>query len=104
MGVYLQLDCIDCDASLSFGKPNYRDASGKHDYRDGSLSIGLFSEERDRWEFGFDCWRAVQAFLFRHRNHRLVFRKDDSAAAQEVANHEEFDDLLRLWKSGVPYD
>ena len=95
MGVYVQLDCLDCETKLEFGKPIWRDRR---------LTLRLFSEKDLDWIDDVRCWHALQAFLFKHRDHRLVFRKDDAAAAQDVPNHEEFDDLRELYTKGVPYE
>jgi hypothetical protein len=96
MGVYVQLDCLDCRKSLSFGKPIRE--------RDGRIKLCLSSERTGTWHEGVECWHALQAFLFSHRDHRLVFRKDDTADAQNMENDVEFDDLLDLWTKGAEYE
>ena len=95
MGVYVQLDCLDCDESLSFGKPIRRSKDG------GIVLQGLFSEREHAWIDDVRCWHAIQAYLIKHRDHRLVFRTDDSADAQET-DESEFDDLLDSWTNGLP--
>jgi len=97
MGVYVQLDCLDCNESLSFGKPI------RPPDEDRIVLQGLFSERESKWIDDVRCWHAIQAFLFTHRDHQLVFRKDDSAGAQET-DESEFDDLLDSWQEGVTYD
>ena len=97
MGVYVQLDCLDCRESLGFGKPINRDGD------DRIVLQGMYSERESRWIDDIRCWHAIQAFFFQHRDHRLVFRKDDTGDAQDI-NGVEFDDLLDGWRNGVTYE
>ena len=99
MGIYVQLDCLDCDTSLHLGKPVYDRDSGS----DGIVFQGMFSETDLEWINDERCWRALQAFLCRHRDHRLVFRRDDTSDAQNVEHCEEYDDLIKVWEAGLPY-
>ena len=84
MGTYVQLDCLDCEQSLSFGKPI---AIGNRQ------SLRLFSEIDGIWHEGDACWIAVQAYLFRHMGHRLVFREDSTSDAQAFGDSVGIDDI-----------
>ena len=93
MGVYVQLDCLDCVASLSFGKPILKR---------GQLTLRLFSEKEASRVDDEKAWFAVQVFLFRHLAHRLEFRKDDSGSVQLFsadAEEADFDTLFDEWKA-----
>lgn len=86
MSTYVQLDCLDCEHSLSFGKPI---ASN------GRLLLRLYSEMDGEWHEGERCWVAVQAYLFRHMGHRLVFREDNTPDAQAFGEVVDMDQLAR---------
>ena len=86
VGTYVQLDCLDCEQTLSFGKPIAIDSR---------LSLRLFSEIDQTWHEGDACWIAVQAYLFRHMGHRLVFREDSTLEAKAFGDSVGIDDILR---------
>lgn len=86
MSDYVQLDCLNCQTSLSFGKPILKDSM---------LTLRLFSESQADWVDGNACWKACQLFLFQHMNHHLVFRKDDSFEAQDMARLSNYDALMQ---------
>ena len=95
MGTYVQLDCLDCRTTLSFGKPI---AIGNN------LTLRLFSEDKREWRDGIECWNAVQKYLLKHTNHKIVFRSDDSLDSQCFASEAtiiEFDELISEWNVGV---
>jgi hypothetical protein len=87
MGTYVQLDCINCQESLKFGKPISHG---------GILTLRLFSEKAADWRDDVSCWNAIEVFFFRHENHPLVFRRDDTPDAQDIENTIELDQLLDL--------
>jgi hypothetical protein len=47
------------------------------------------------WHEGERCWVAVQAYLFRHMGHRLVFREDNTPDAQAFGEVVDMDQLAR---------
>ena len=98
MGVYVNLDCLDCSKSLHMGKP-----ARYHSGEDRITLQGMYSESDQAWVNDERCWYAMQAFLCRHRNHKLVFRRDDTPEAQNIAQEEEYDEMIKTWECGLPY-
>ena len=69
MGTYYYLSCRQCRQYVHFGKKIHQDNK--------EVLQGMCSENTDAWISDERVWHALQAFLFEHRSHPLVFDNDE---------------------------